>query len=250
MYMIFEFDKARMFTLAAAAMAGIFSASVASAATVTVNQDNSTPLSTTAISGVTTSGTSTNDDSDMDGLLATATFASAMDQQLTFADGTTGAGNFTLTQSGNTFQTAFEWSLTVASGFTLTSLLLQGGPGDTVFDLTTPDLGPPTSTDASGAGRTFTESSNLSGAIDVTYSNPVGVTPDAPVGDLYESMFIDLSGLTGGGLSFGQTLVFSQDTDNLSISGDITSAVPLPAAAWMLIAALGGLGLMRRRTSV
>ena len=228
---------------AALAVGAMVAGSMASAATLTVSLDDSNPLATAGLNTFTTSGTSASNDSDMDGLLATGSFTSGPAQALTFADGSTGAGSFTLTQSGTTFTSA--WTLTVASGFTLTSLLLEGAPGDTIFDLSNPSPG----SEGSANGRTFDESTNLDGAIAVTYSNPVGITPDAPVGDLYESMFIDLSGLAGGGLMSGQTLRFRQDTDNLSISGDITpvNPVPLPAGGFMMIAAMGGLGALRLR---
>ncbi|WP_300035969.1 VPLPA-CTERM sorting domain-containing protein [uncultured Roseobacter sp.] len=240
-------SSTRISTLAAAALAvgTILSGSMASAASVTSDVDLTNALSTTALAGFATSGTSGNADSDMDGLVATGSFDGVADEALTFAAGTTAPGSFTLTQSGDTFFNS--WSLTVADGFLLTSLLLQGGPGDTVFDIATGDAGG--STTGSSAGLTFAETSGLTGSIDVTYFNPVGVTPDDPVGDIFESLLIDLSGLDGGGLSFGQTLTFNQDTDNLSISGDIRpmNPVPLPAAGWMLIAALGGIGVMKRR---
>ncbi|WP_424964500.1 VPLPA-CTERM sorting domain-containing protein [Dinoroseobacter sp. S375] len=213
----------------------------AHAASVTVNLTPGTLFTTDAIGGFATTG------GDMDGMLVTGTFAGGASETLTFngtggTAGSTGAGSFSVALNGNSFTSS--WSVNVSSGL-LTSLQLQGAPGDTIFDVATSLAGG--STENSENGRTFEETSNLSGAIVATYSNNVALTGDAPVGDLYESLFIDLSGLAGGGLSSTQTLAFRADTDNAAAGSSVVPAIPLPASFPLILAGLGALGLTRKR---
>lgn len=213
----------------------------AQAASVTVNLDPGTLFTTDQIGAFTTTG------ADMDGILVTGTFAGGATETLTFGGtggsaGATGAGSFTVGLDGNSFSDS--WTVDVTSGL-LTSVLIQGAPGDTIFDITTSLAGG--STENSQSGRTFEETSNLTGAIVATYSNSVALTGDAPVGDLYESLFIDLAGLAGGGLSSTQTLAFRADTDNAAAGSSVVPAIPLPASFPLILAGLGALGLTRKR---
>ncbi|WP_424968993.1 VPLPA-CTERM sorting domain-containing protein [Dinoroseobacter sp. S76] len=213
----------------------------AQAASVTVNLDPGTLFTTDAIGSFSTDG------GDMDGMLVTGTFAGGGSETLTFngtggSAGSTGAGSFSLSLGSDSFNGI--WSVDVSSGL-LTSVLIQGSPGDTVFDIATNLAGG--STENSASGRTFTETSDLTGAIDVTYSNAVALTGDPAVGDLYESLFIDLSGLSGGGLTTTQTLAFRADTDNAAAGSSVVPAVPLPASFPLILAGLGALGLTRKR---
>lgn len=225
-----------------AILAGALSASGAFAASVTHATDDSTPFVTTGLDTFTTSG------ADMDGMIITGTFADSSSQSLTFGGtggdaGETSAGDFNVSFDGvSTFSTA--WDLTVSTG-QLVSLVFQGAPGATIFDIlddfpVTPD---------SARGREFEISgSSPDGVIAVTYSNPVGVTPNAPVGDLYATMTVDFSGLFSGGLDAGTSLSFFQDTDNSASRAPVVPVdpVPLPAAGWLMLAGLGGLAASRR----
>lgn len=215
--------------------------SAAQAATVSVTSDDTTPFSTTAIAAFDTTG------ADMDGMLITGAFAGLPGETLRFgvAGGDSGAtepGSFLITQGGDTYTGPFEVSVTGAG--VLTALTFAGGPGDTVFDTV------PTAEVSTGSamGSLFMEMSALSGAIGVTFSNPVAVEPDAPAGDLYETMSLDLSGLDGGGLVAGQILSFLQDTDTLQNPGDIRPlVVPVPASGWILLGGIVALWIAGRK---
>lgn len=156
--------------------------------------------------------------------------------------GVTGTG-WSLRVDGDTFA-PYAWTLTVEDGTELTSLFLDGTTGNTIFDRTNPNSGTP----GSASGRDFALGSSfdsLIGTVNVTYSGNVGVGSNTPLADLYAFLNIDFTGLSDGFLGAG-TYTFSQDTDN-AVSSIEPSAIPLPAAAWMLLAGIGGLGVMRRR---
>jgi hypothetical protein len=97
--------------------------------------------------------------------------------------------DFKLWQDGSndTFDTKWNlWAQNLVS-FSLNALL-----GNAVFDIVSTD--PLNSTPGSASGKVFDWSPNISNTT-VTYSNPVGVSPVSPVGDLYGQLFV----------SFGQT---------------------------------------------
>jgi hypothetical protein len=134
----------------------------------------------------------------------------------------------------------------------LTSLWIDAGAGNTVFDRTNPAPG----TNGSASGRDFTDGSGaaVSGSIVVTYSKAVALTGFSPLGDLFALMSLDLTGLTGGGLSSSVVngYWFRQDTDNLSLAGDLVpiAETPIPGAVFLMgsvLAAGAGFGAWRRK---
>lgn len=215
----------------------------ADAATINVSTDNTTVLTTTTLTGFQTFG------DDMVGMVVTANFSNSASETLIWT--ATGAGSggvngslFSLDLSGDTFSTGTDWNLLNKNpAGVLTKLTINAGAGDTVFDIDPSSLG----TVGSGFGRAFEErSAPLTGTISALYSNPVQLSGDTPVGDLYAMLMADFTDLTAGGLLFDSLFAFGADTDNLSISGDLRQ-VPLPAAMPLLLAALSALALFSRR---
>jgi len=224
--------------LCAAALGVMSIVGTASAATVSVNTDNSTVLTTTGLTQFATNG------DDMDGMIVTAQFASGASQQLVW--GTTGVNTggatgslFSLTLSGDTFTQS--WNLTnLNQDSALTNLTINAAPGNTVFDI----IATPDTTPGSASGLAFVDrSASVGGSISVLYSNPVALTGEDPLHDLYALLMADFATLNDGGLLFDTAYLFGADTDN---SATRISSVPLPGALPLLMIALGMLGIMLR----
>lgn len=227
-------------------------AGVAEAATVTITTNFAPTASTTALTSSTTNG------AQMSGMKVTAGFANGTSETATWGtvDPSTGAAigaGFYLGESGDTFNaTWLLFNLNTTS--LLTSLLIDAGAGNTVFDRADPAPG----TNGSANGRDFTDVSGvtISGSIAVTYSKAVALTGFAPLGDLFALMSVDLTGLTSGGLSSaGREYQFRQDTDSLLLAGDLSTdppiaSTPIPGAAFLMgsvLAAGVGFGAWRRK---
>ena len=73
----------------------------------------------------------------------------------------------------------------------------------------------------------------------MTYLNPVAISPNGAVGDLFQIVDINFTGLTNGGIR--ESFVFGQDTDNDS---RLTSA---PEPATLALFGMGIAGLVRAR---
>lgn len=225
------------------------------AATVTIQTDDTTQYTTAnGISGFTSTGAS----------LANAVFVA------TFADGSSETGTFAafnrstagvsttnvdVVQTGTTYSNAFSVTNYGASSLTSLSIDLMNASG--IFDLT---FGGEIGTVGSNLGRSLTEPSaigdesgnDLEGDITATYGGVVSVGTDAPVGDIYTTLSIDLSNTLTGGLLSNNEWSFIADTDLLSVSGDLTESitpVPLPAGLLPLSIALLGLTAVARRKS-
>jgi hypothetical protein len=112
----------------------------------------------------------------------------------------------------------------------------------TVFDLT---FGGAIGTAGSGTGRDFYADLDLGFPLHVvaTYRDQVAVLGDAPLGDLYRALELDL----GDGLSSGLPLYFFLDTDNVRgpIPVDPPGAAPEPGT--LLLVGAGVAALHRRR---
>ncbi len=161
--------------------------------------------------------------------------------------------DWSLTMNYYQYNTWFEgvvWNLSnTSSTFSIESIVIDGMPGDTVFDIVNqPDIVTP----GSEWGREIVQDStgninmpNLSVAAE--YSNIVGVDGNGPLGDLYSTLTLTFSdtvssnGLQDDYLGTGNFL-FSLDTDNVN-------EVPEPTALLLFGAGLVGFTGLRRLRS-
>jgi hypothetical protein len=205
------------------------------AAALTVKKVDGTTYNTTALTGFSTSGDM------MVGMTVIATFSGGAEDNHSWASTGSGSGgvssasgNWSLDATGNTFDVN-AWSLTVDAFSTLTNLFIDAGDGDTVFDIVPVEFLSP----GSAQGRLFDTA--YGGFLTATYSGLVGVAGTV-YDDLYRTLNLDFG---SGGFSDG-TILFSADTDNLEIKGDLHPADqtnPVPEPTTMLLLGTGLMGL-------
>ena len=164
-------------------------------ATYTVVYDAGTINETTALTGFSTHG------DDMDGMKVTAWYG-AVSETAIWGDTGPGAGaafgtGWSLTESGDTF--GGTWTLTNNTGSAMTRLLIDAGPGDTVYDISWPpgDNNPGSGYGTAGSARgwTFDVTGGSDAGLNIvaTYRDLVALSGNAPVGDLYRYLDIQFN---------------------------------------------------------
>ncbi len=215
-------------------------ASPAAAQIVTVTQNLGVTQGTTGIATSVTTGAT------MGGTQVTAFFTNGGSQTVTWVGAGLGMGaatgsGWSLSESGDT--DIASWSLINNTGLGISRLLIDGGPGKTVFDRT---FGGTIGTPGSSLGRDFVVTSGLQAADNIlaTYQDQVAVIPNAPVGDLFRSLELDF--LNTGGFASGRTLGFGADTDTTVDVLTTLPVIPEPSSLLLFGAAVLGLAGYRR----
>lgn len=215
--------------------------------TPTISFDPGTPYTTTGLTDASTSG------SNMAGMEVTAYFDNNSSESATWVatndtGGAAAGTNWSLGVTGETtFINPFTMTLSLAQEIVLTRLVIDGRPGDTVFDVISGDNLTPESYN----GRVISfvygpEELNIT----ATYRNEVALN-NVLYGDLYTLLDLSFSGANGG-LQGGNSLYFIADTDNTAIAGDLKLAtapepVPEPSTLFLLGSGLAWLGLYARK---
>ena len=94
---------------------------------------------------------------------------------------------WSLSLDGDTFSASWVFDQNPGRPLSLLSLLLDGRDALTVFDRTAPSPG----TDGSAQGRDWTCVTGSCSNVNVMYDYRVGIDPADPVGDLWQTVFID-----------------------------------------------------------
>ena len=205
-----------------------------SAQAAAIIKDNTIVNVIPGLTGFTTTGAM------MTGLRVTANFSSGASQSLLWAttgvnSGGVSAANWGLSLNGDSFNTAWIFTLTAGTLGSLLSLQLDGTDALTVFDTTDPSFGTPDS--AQGMDFDIVGNAALNAASIATYTRVVAVSPNGPIGDLYQTLRVTF-GPNGTTTGFS----FMQDTDN-----DSRFTTPEPGTMLLVGLALAAAGALRRR---
>lgn len=224
--------------IALIATSSVFAAPI----TPTVTFSPGTTLNTSALSTFTTSG------AQMAGTSVTAYFSGGSSETVSWlaVNGTDGAATGAGWSLGFAGSTTFDpfWELLTTTA-SIARVVIDGRTGDTIFDT----ILDPVTSPGSARGTAFSEVDGPSGlVVTAAYTNQVAVGGTV-YGDLFTVLDIGFSQVTGvGGLGTDSRLIFTADTDNTLIAGDITN-IPEPGTMALLGLGLVGLAYRRRKAN-
>jgi hypothetical protein len=207
---------------------------------VTVTQDLGTTQGTLGIATSVTTGAT------MGGMNVTAFFNNGTLQTVPWVGAGLGNGGasgtgWSLSQSGDT--DFAPWSLINNTGLGLTRLVIDGGPGKTIFDRT---FGGMEGTPGTSLGQDFQVTSGQQSTDNILaiYHDQVAVVPNPPVGDIFRSL--DINFQNTGGFASGRTLGFLADTDStVDVLFPLPGIIPEPGS--LLLFGVATLGLVGYR---
>ncbi|NEX19701.1 hypothetical protein G3480_05125 [Thiorhodococcus mannitoliphagus] len=190
----------------------------------------------------------------IEGLEVTAFFSNGASESLSWASSDAASGGvmgsgWSLTQSGDTFRSAWTLSMDAPSTSStdrapsIARLVLNAAPGRSVFDVDVTDQDG-SGTAGSKAGGAFALEGQRQG-LAVTYSDQVAIGNQRALGDLYNTLTLEFSETSF--FSAGQSLNFVADMDSILTSPkqlgglDDRVAVPIPSAVWLFASSLAGI---------
>ena len=201
-----------------------------------IGVDNTNPQNIPGLTGFVTTGAM------MNGMSVTAYFKDGtFETEIWGATGLTAGGVFgtdwSLSLAADSFTSS--WSFVNDDAGKLTRLVLDGSTGLTVFDKREPDYG----TDGSFSGLDFRSNLAGDGSVIATYRNQVSVGGAGRVGDLFQILDIDFSGLQTNGTH--DSFTFVQDTDNDSRRDPDDDLQSIPEPTMLALFGIGLIGVAR-----
>lgn len=213
----------------------------ASASTINYAEDTGMAYQTPAMSSFNTYG------NDMAGMDVWVTFSNGTTQHAIWdttagqAGAATVGGYFSISESGDTFNSD-AWTLqNLNKTLSITSFTLFGVNGNTTFDRT---FGGQIGTPGSALGKDFDMGGNYS--VTATYSDELSLTGAAAVGDEWEQLSVAFA--NGTFFAPNSKIAFTQDADNAAVKGSITPKVPDAGSTSMMLGmGLIGIAALKRR---
>lgn len=219
----------------------LLGAAAASAFAQNVVTNNLNPKDTNGITGFATTGAM------MDRMTIRVAYSDGSSDSAVWGVTGTNAGgastaNWSLSLDGDSYSAPWTFSTSQGLNSSVRFIYLDGAPGRTVFDMVYGS----TLTPGSELGFPFRILSGIADfdAVTATYSSPLGLNGNAPMGDLYVTLNIDLGTQALWG---GHVFEFRADTDNATTA--IVTGGPVPEPFTMALVGGALVAALKRRRS-